>query len=67
MAIGVCVSWKEAQGYGFIKPDSGGADLFVHRRDLSVALCLAEFQRVAFEIATDDRTGKPRADKVRVL
>jgi cold shock CspA family protein len=67
MAAGVCVGWKENQGYGFIRPDAGGADLFVHRRDLAVALCLLQFQRVEFEVATDARTGRPRADRVRVI
>jgi cold shock protein len=67
MPSGTCVGWKEENGYGFIRPDEGGADLFVHRRNLSVALCLAQGQRLAFEVVDDERSGKPRADKVRVL
>jgi cold shock protein len=51
---------------GFIVPDDGGADLFVHARDLVNADTLKRDQRVTFEIITDVRHNKPRAANVRV-
>lgn len=67
MACGVCVGWKEEQGYGFIRSDNGGADVFVHRKNLSAALMLHQGQRVEFETFVDERSGKQRADRVRVI
>jgi len=48
-------------------PDGGGNDVFVHSSSLLNADELKKDQRVEFEIVTDDRRGKPRADKVRVI
>jgi CspA family cold shock protein len=67
MASGVCTGWKEERGFGFIRPDEGGADVFVHRRNIANSLMLRQGQRVTFEIVDDARSGKPRADRVRVL
>jgi cold shock protein len=67
MAQGVVTGFKDDQGYGFIRPDGGGGDVFVHVRDIANADKLNQGQRVSFEIVTDDRRGKPRADKVRVI
>lgn len=67
MAQGVVVGFKDEQGYGFIRPDDGGGDVFVHARNIANADKLNQGQRVSFELVTDDRRGKPRADKVRVL
>ena len=41
--------------------------MFVHGSSLINADELTKGQRVEFEIVNDDRRGKPRADKVRVL
>ncbi|MCK1603913.1 cold shock domain-containing protein [Bradyrhizobium sp. 166] len=68
MASGVCVGWFEERGYGWIRPDSGGADIFVHRRSLQGSvLWLDQGHRVEFEIGLDARTGKPHADSVRLI
>jgi CspA family cold shock protein len=67
MAEGVCVGWKEERGFGFVRPDEGGADVFVHRRNIANALWLSQGARVTFDLVTDERSGKPRADRVRVL
>jgi CspA family cold shock protein len=67
METGCCVGWKENQGFGFIRPDLGGADVFVHRRDITNASELHQGTRVSFEIMNDARRNKPRADKVRVI
>ena len=58
------VKWFNSQkGYGFIEPEDGGKDVFVHisaveRAGLSG---LADGQKVSFEIVTDRRTGKSAA------
>lgn len=63
MATGT-VKWFNGQkGYGFIQPDDGGQDVFVHisaveRAGLSG---LADGQKVSFEIETDRRSGKASA------
>jgi CspA family cold shock protein len=67
MASGICTGWKEDRGFGFLRPDHGGPDVFVHRRDIGNALWLTQGQRVTFEVVDDARSGKPRADNVRVL
>ena len=51
------------KGYGFIKPDDGGRDIFVHvtaveRAGLST---LAEGQRIAFEVEPDKKGKGPKA------
>ena len=68
MATGT-VKWFNGQkGFGFIQPDEGGNDVFVHisaveRAGLSG---LAEGQRVSFEIKVDTRRGKSSAENLRV-
>jgi cold shock protein len=60
------VKWFNAEkGYGFISPDDGGADVFVHYSaiDSSGYRSLDEGQRVDFEV-TQGQKG-PQADKVR--
>jgi cold shock protein len=67
MAQGIVVGFKDDQGYGFIRPDGGGGDVFVHARNIANADKLNQGQRVSFEIIMDEQRGKQRADKVRVL
>ena len=63
------VKWFNGQkGYGFIQPDDGGKDVFVHisaveRAGLSH---LNEGQKVSFELRADRKTGKSNADNLRV-
>jgi CspA family cold shock protein len=55
------VKWfNEAKGFGFIAPDSGGPDLFVHFQDIQASgfKSLAENQRVSFE-----RSPSPKGEK----
>jgi len=69
MATGT-VKWFNAQkGFGFIAPDGGGADAFVHisaveRAGLSD---LREGQKVGFELVADRKSGKMAADSLKIL
>ena len=68
MATGI-VKWFNGQkGFGFIQPDDGGNDVFVHisaveRAGLSG---LAEGQKISYEIKVDSRRGKSSAENLRV-
>jgi CspA family cold shock protein len=57
------VKWfNEQKGYGFIQPDNGSKDIFVHISAVERAglRTLKEGQKVSFEVVTDKRTGKVR-------
>ncbi len=62
------VKWfNGTKGFGFIAPDDGGADVFVHISavERSGLNGLDEGQRVAFETEVDPRKGKPAAVNLR--
>jgi len=67
MPYGKVAHYDDGRGFGFIVPDDGGADIFVHANYLLNADLLKKDQRVSFEIVNDYRRNKPRADKVRLL
>jgi CspA family cold shock protein len=63
------VKWFNAEkGYGFIQPDNGGADVFVHISAVEQAGLrgLNEGQKVQYEVQADRRTGKSSATKLQV-
>lgn len=58
------VKWfNEQKGYGFIQPDNGQKDIFVHISAVERAglRTLKEGQKVSYEIVTDKRTGRASA------
>lgn len=64
------VKWFNAtKGFGFIQPESGGPDVFVHITALERAGIrgLGEGQKVEFELVADRRTGKQAADRLRLV
>jgi CspA family cold shock protein len=63
MASGTVKFFNVQKGYGFIKPDDGGIDVFVHISAVERAglRSLVEGQRVSFDIEADRRTGKHSA------
>lgn len=60
MTPGTVKFYNEQKGFGFIQPDGGGNDVFVHATALERAgmRTLAEGQRVTFDTQEDRRTGK---------
>ncbi len=52
--------------FGFIKPDNGGRDIFVHRNGLSGIETLQRDQRISFDLG-EGRDGRPCAVNVRLL
>jgi CspA family cold shock protein len=64
------VKWFNAQkGYGFIQPDDGSKDVFVHISAVERAgmQSLREGQKVSYELTQDRRTGKSSADRLASL
>ena len=61
------VKWfNETKGYGFIQPDDGGKDVFVHISAVERAgLRLVEGQKVSYEMETDRRSGKQSAGNLQ--
>jgi len=64
------VKWFNVQkGFGFIAPDNGGSDAFVHISAVQRAGLneLREGQKVTFELVADKRSGKYSADNLVAL
>ena len=57
----------QTKGFGFIQPDAGGPDVFVHISAVERAGIrdLNEGQKIAYEIVADKRTGKSSADNLK--
>jgi CspA family cold shock protein len=67
MATGTVKWYNDQKGYGFIQPDDGGKDVFVHASALEQAGMrgLQEGQKVSFDVIKDERRGKESAGNLR--
>ncbi|PWB82126.1 MAG: cold-shock protein [Methylocystaceae bacterium] len=68
MQTGVVKWFNSQKGFGFIQPNSGGADVFVHISAVERAGLrgLAEGQKISYETVVDRRSGKSSADQLQV-
>lgn len=67
MTTGTVKFFNTTKGYGFITPDTGGTDVFVHISAVERAgmHSLAEGQKVSFEVVRDNRSGKNAAENLQ--
>lgn len=66
MANGTVKFFNTDKGFGFITPENGGTDVFVHISAVQGG-SLSDGQRVSYDLGQDRKTGKSKAENVRVL
>ncbi|MCH9808875.1 MAG: cold-shock protein [Alphaproteobacteria bacterium] len=68
METGTVKFYNDQKGYGFIAPDNGERDVFVHATALERAGIhgLAEGQKVSFDTAADQRSGKIAVNNIEL-
>ncbi|MEJ2375700.1 MAG: cold-shock protein [Pseudolabrys sp.] len=69
MKTGTVKGFNNQKGFGFIQPENGGNDVFVHIRAVERAGMgtLNEGQKVSFDVAADRRSGKSAAENLRAV
>ena len=69
MSTGTVKWFNNQKGFGFIQPDGGGSDVFVHISAVERAGLgtLQEGQKISFEVVADRRSGKSSADNLRAI
>ena len=67
MATGTVKWFNATKGFGFIQPDAGGQDVFVHISAVQRAgmTDLPEGQKLTYELVADKRSGKMSADNLK--
>ena len=67
MATGTVKWFNDQKGYGFVQPDDGSKDIFVHISAVEGAglRSLKEGQKISFEVVADKRTGKSSASNLK--
>jgi len=67
MPTGTVKFFNDDKGFGFITPENGGADVFVHISAVDRGASLRDGQKVSYELGQDRKTGKSKAENVRVI
>ncbi|QLF69772.1 cold-shock protein [Peteryoungia desertarenae] len=67
MQTGTVKWFNSTKGFGFIQPDEGSTDVFVHISAVERAGMrqLVEGQKISFDVVQDKRSGKSSADNLR--
>ena len=67
MNTGTVKFFNATKGFGFIQPDDGGTDVFVHVSAVERAgmRTIVEGQKLSFEVVKDNRTGKSAAENLQ--
>ncbi len=69
MPVGTVKWFNSTKGYGFIQPDNGGSDVFVHISAVERAgmSTLNEAQKISFEEVRDPKRGKTSAENLKAV
>jgi CspA family cold shock protein len=69
MTTGIVKWFNSTKGFGFIQPDNGGADAFVHISAVERAGMreLIEGQKISFELERDSKSGKMSAGNLQAI
>ena len=69
MATGTVKWFNPSKGYGFIEPEGGGDDVFVHMSAVTQSglQTLPDAQRVTFDIVNDEARGRTFASKIELI
>ena len=69
MATGTVKWFNPTKGFGFIQPDDGKQDVFVHISAVQRAglYDLQEGQKISYELVADKRSGKMSADQIKAM
>ena len=69
MPIGTVKFFNTQKGFGFIAPEDGSSDVFVHISAVEQAGmgALREGQRLSFDVVTDQRRGKTNAQNLKTI
>jgi CspA family cold shock protein len=67
MPQGKIKMFNEDKGFGFIKPDDGGNDIFFHVTALREGDDVTVGKAVAFEMGNDPKSGKPKAVSIDLV
>jgi CspA family cold shock protein len=67
MTTGTVKFFNSTKGFGFIQPDNGGTDVFVHVSAVERAgmRAIVEGQKLSFDVVKDARTGKTAAENLQ--
>ncbi|MCR4269283.1 cold-shock protein [Nitratireductor sp. ZSWI3] len=67
MTIGTVKFFNAAKGFGFIQPEDGASDVFVHISAVERAglHTIVEGQKLSFDVVQDSRSGKSAADNLQ--
>ncbi len=67
MNTGTVKFFNTTKGFGFIQPDNGGSDVFVHISAVERAgmRSIVEGQKLSFEVVQDKRSGKSAAENLQ--